>query len=157
MRLTLAGTVGVAPRLAALTVKQAGGVAAARQDRGMRDYTTVMADHPAWTPSLSHDLVRAFPLGGGGYGIARTDGCQVRWCCPVGAADGPVPGVFMLPPSVPPDEPELARALGRSGRSRGSALQACGMRSAPRSSARSSGQGMPSACTARSAKATASR
>lgn len=50
-----------------------------------------------------------------GYGIARTDGCQVRWCRPVGAADGPVPGVFMLPPSAPSDEPELARALGTLG------------------------------------------
>ena len=115
MRLTLAGTAGVASRLAALTVKQAGGVAAGRQDRGMRDYTTVMADHPAWAPSPVHELVRAFPLGGGGYGIARTNGCQVRWCCPVGAADGPVPSVFMLPPSVPPDEPELGRALGALG------------------------------------------
>lgn len=115
MRLTLAGTDGVVSRLAPFAVKQTGRVAAARQDRGMRDYTTVMADHPAWTPFLERDLIRAFPLGGGGYGIARTDGRQVQWCCPIAVASGPVPGVFTLPLSAPRDVPELAHALGSLG------------------------------------------
>ena len=86
-----------------------------RQDRGMAFHTTVMTDHPAWTPSGTCDLVRVFPLSTDGYGIARTDGAHVEWCCPEAAASCPFPGIFTLPPSAVRSEPGLAHALGSLG------------------------------------------
>lgn len=106
---------GPAPRLDIFGGNHAGAIALARQDRGMRLYTTVMTDHPAWMPSGTRDLVRPFPLSTDGHGIARTDGSHVEWCCPEAAASCPSPDIFSLPPSAVRDEPDLARALGSLG------------------------------------------
>jgi DNA-3-methyladenine glycosylase II len=80
-------------------------------------YTTVMTDHPAWTPSRTgtDDLMRAFPLSTDEYGIARIEGSQVQWCCQQAAASCPSPGAFTLPPSAARHEPDLARALASLG------------------------------------------
>ena len=78
----------------------------------VRSYSTVMTDHPAWTPDDS-TLVRALPAGG--HALARTDGRTVTWCCPQAAASAPRPGVFPLPELAAPDVPELAAALGSLG------------------------------------------
>jgi DNA-3-methyladenine glycosylase II len=86
-----------------------------REDRRMRSYSTVMTDHPAWTPDGGPAFTRALPLGGGGHALARTDGSSVAWCCPESAASAPEPGVFALPALAAGDVPELARALGSLG------------------------------------------
>ena len=87
-----------------------------REDRRVRSYSTVMTDHPAWTPTDGRALVRAMRPRGGDHALARTDGRSVDWCCKDAAAVGPEPGVFFLPASAAGDVPELARALGSLGR-----------------------------------------
>jgi len=83
-----------------------------REHLRMRSYSTVMTDHPAWTPDGSA-LIRALSVSG--HALARTDGRTVTWCCPQAAVSAPRPGVFPLPESAARDVPELARALGSLG------------------------------------------
>ena len=86
-----------------------------REDRRVRSYSTVMTDHPAWTPTDGRAFVRAMRLSGRHHALARTDGSSVDWCCQDAAAAGPEPGVFFLPALAAGDVPELARALGSLG------------------------------------------
>lgn len=79
----------------------------------MRSYSTVMTDHPAWTPADGPALVRAMRPGGQGHALAKTDGSSVDWCCQDAAAAGLEPGVFALPAAG--NVPELTRALGSLG------------------------------------------
>lgn len=107
-------TAASALRPAGSAVKHASVVTASRQDRGMRNYSTVMTDHPAWVPD-GRTLIRAFPRSGGGHTVARTDGSTLGWCCREAAESGPDPGVFTLPSSAAQAVPELAAALGSLG------------------------------------------
>lgn len=86
-----------------------------QEDRRVRSYSTVMTDHPAWTPTDGQALVRAMHPVGGDHALARTDGRSVVWCCKEAAAAAPKPGVFALPASAAGDVPELTRALGSLG------------------------------------------
>jgi DNA-3-methyladenine glycosylase II len=86
-----------------------------REDRRVRSYSTVMTDHPAWTPTDGRAFVRAMRAGDRGHALARTDGSSVDWCCRDAAAVGPEPDLFFLPASAAGDVPELARALGSLG------------------------------------------
>jgi DNA-3-methyladenine glycosylase II len=81
----------------------------------MLSYSTVMTDHPAWTPDDGGTLVRALPVAGHGHALARTDGHSIAWCCPQAAASAPAPLVLALPGAAARDVPELAGALGSLG------------------------------------------
>jgi DNA-3-methyladenine glycosylase II len=104
-----------APRPTGFTVNCARAAPAPGQDRGMRSFSTVMTDHPAWVSDDDLSLTRAFPLSGGGHAVARTNGSHLDWCCAEAAAGAPDPGVLTLPAQAARAVPELAAALGSLG------------------------------------------